>query len=78
MGWSESTIAKLLKNEKYIGKLVWRKTTNKKDPATGKLKKMATDPETWITADHPEMKIVSEKLWQAVSARREELRRKFQ
>ncbi len=44
-GWANSTISRILKNEKYAGHWNWRKTKNIRDPMTGKMKKFDR-PET--------------------------------
>ncbi len=40
-GWNTSTVSRILKNEKYVGKWIWRKWRNVRDPITGKTKKFA-------------------------------------
>jgi transposase IS66 family protein/recombinase len=39
-GWNVSTISRILKDEKYIGRFVWNRTTTAKEPLTGKIKQV--------------------------------------
>jgi len=82
--WTDSTLrghAKrgtgLINNELYIGKLVWNRLRYLKDPSTGKRVSRINPPEAWITTDVPELRIVDDKLWQAVKARQGELAVKY-
>ena len=38
-GWNVSTVSRILKDEKYIGRFIWNRTTTLKDPLTGKRSK---------------------------------------
>ena len=38
-GWNMATVSKILKNERYIGRWVWKKYKGIKDPITGRRKK---------------------------------------
>jgi hypothetical protein len=35
-GWSPATVSRMLDNEKYIGRWVWNKTEQRRDPRTGR------------------------------------------
>ena len=39
-GWCVSTVSRILKNEKYMGRWIWRKFKNVRDPMTGKRKQV--------------------------------------
>lgn len=67
----------LINNQLYIGKLVWNRLRYLKDPSTGKRVSRINPPEDWITTDVPELRIVDDKLWQAVKARQGELAVKY-
>jgi site-specific DNA recombinase len=79
--WGPSTIhgnpdrgTGILNNELYIGKLVWNRLRYIKDPETGKRVSRPNPESVWITQDVPELRIVSEDLWQAVKTRQKSLR----
>jgi site-specific DNA recombinase len=79
-GWGPSTIngnrnrgTGILNNELYIGRLVWNRLRYVKDPATGKRVSKVNEERDWIIQDVPELRIVSEDLWQAVRDRQGKL-----
>ncbi len=72
-GWNLSTISRILKSDRYIGKYTWNKTTSVKDPLSGKIKKVARPKSEWIIQDRPEMKIISDVLWQKTQLRWQEI-----
>ena len=76
-GWSESTISKLLKRQIYIGKLIWGKASNRYDNFKEKALRKVNDPSKWIRADRPDMRIVSDELWNAVQLRFKELEKMY-
>ncbi|RIL12313.1 MAG: hypothetical protein DCC75_00685 [Proteobacteria bacterium] len=67
--WRLSTLSRILKNEKYTGKYTWNRCTSLKDPLSGKRKKVIRAKEEWVVQDKPEMRILSDELWQAAQRR---------
>ena len=59
----------LLRNELYIGRLVWRRRVNAKDPVSGALVRRDAKPETFITTDVPDLRIIDDALWGLVQTR---------
>ena len=59
----------ILNNELYVGRLVWNRLRYSKDPDTGRRQSRANDPAAIVTIDVPELRIVSDVLWEAVRAR---------
>ncbi|WP_233493443.1 recombinase family protein [Ruegeria atlantica] len=79
--WGASTIygnhqrgTGILNNELYIGRLVWNRQRFVKDPDTGKRQARLNPPEDWVIEDVPDLRIMSDDLWNAVKARQEETR----
>ena len=72
-GWNISTVSRILKNEKYIGKYVWNKSTSVKDPLTGKRKKVERQKSEWVVQNKPEMQIIPNELWETVQKRWKEI-----
>lgn len=64
-GWRISTVTRILKNDKYIGKYVWNRFTTVKDPLTGKKKRKERSKEEWLIKERTEMRIISDELWEA-------------
>jgi site-specific DNA recombinase len=60
----------ILANPIYVGRPVFNRQRFVKDPETGKRVARPNPPEAWIRQDVPELRIVSDELWQAVRARR--------
>ena len=59
----------ILRNELYIGRLVWNRLKYVKDPKTGKRLSRLNPPETWIIESVPHLRIVDQDLWERVQAR---------
>lgn len=71
--WSPNTIhgnrrrgTGILNNELYIGRQIWGKQTFSRDPDTGRTNGRLIDPSTWVITDVPHLRIIDDKLWNAV------------
>ena len=77
--WCPSSIRTILANERYIGRVVWSRKHKVRDPKTGRRVFRPLVGELPVQgADAPELRIVSEHLWQAVVARRETVKRIYE
>ncbi|CVI54348.1 hypothetical protein AGR7A_Cc10056 [Agrobacterium deltaense NCPPB 1641] len=56
----------ILNNESYIGRMVWNKRNYRKNPETERRTTRVNDASEWVLIDVPEMRIVSDDLWQRV------------
>jgi site-specific DNA recombinase len=72
--WKEGAVKRVLANEKYRGLLIWGKKTFERRPGTRQYVQRPVLREQWKTAEHPELRIVSEELWARVAARRASVR----
>ncbi len=79
-GWTQSTIngnrrrgIGILNNEIYVGVMVWNRMRMIRDPETGKRISRINPEEEWIRKDVPELRIVSDELWQKVKERQRDL-----
>ena len=77
--WQGGTIAGhsrrrtgILRNETYVGRLVWNRQHFIKDPTTGRRIARLNPESQWIVHEIPELRIVDEELWQKVANRLEE------
>ena len=59
----------ILNNEVYIGRYVWNRSQWVKDPDTGRRQRIDRPQAEWRVVARPELRIVSEELWQAVRER---------
>jgi site-specific DNA recombinase len=78
--WQDTTIrghaergTGILRNELYAGRLVWNRQRFVKDPSTGKRQARRNPPTDWLREDVPDLRVVDEDLWDAVSARLREV-----
>jgi DNA invertase Pin-like site-specific DNA recombinase len=62
----------ILRNELYIGRLVWNRQRFLKDPTTGKRVPKLNPRSEWIIKDVSDLRIVDEELWNAAAVRLEE------
>ncbi len=62
----------ILRNETYVGRLVWNRQHFLKDPASGKRVARLNPESQWVVHEIPELRIVDDNLWQKVAARLEE------
>ena len=74
--WGDTTIrghalrgTGVLRNELYIGRLVWNRLRYTKDPATGRRVSRINPRENWVCRDVPELRIVEDNLWNCVQTR---------
>src|SRR6516162_3245252 len=74
--WGDTTIrghhdrgTGILRNELYVGRLVWNRLRYVKDPVGGKRRSRVNPPGEWIVEEVPELRIVEQPLWDAVQER---------
>ncbi len=79
--WRDTTIrghhtrrTGILRNDLYIGKLVWNKQRYVKDPDTGKRLARPNPEDQWIIERVPDLRIVDDALWNSVEARLQDIR----
>jgi len=64
----------ILNNELYVGRLVWNRQRFVKDPSSGRRRSRPNDSGRVIVEEVPELRIVSDELWNAVKARQSAIR----
>jgi site-specific DNA recombinase len=74
--WGDTTIrghhergTGILRNELYIGRLVWNRLRYVKDPVSRKRRSRLNPPTGWLVEEVPDLRIVDETLWEAVQRR---------
>lgn len=80
--WTVSTVmgnaarlTGILHNPIYRGRLIYARQTFHKDPETGQRRPRVQTAEKWEVAEVPELRIISDDMWQAVEARRRAVKR---
>jgi hypothetical protein len=78
--WQDTTIrgharrgTGILRNELYVGRLVWNRQHFVRDPETGKRISRANPPDQWVIEEVPELRIVSDDVWSKTKARLDEI-----
>jgi site-specific DNA recombinase len=68
-GWGHTTIRAMLRNERYLGRIVWNQS--KWVRVSGRKSRRRVDrPESdWVTHEYPELALVPKELWDAAQAR---------
>lgn len=66
-GWAERGTG-ILRNQLYVGKIVWNKNKMVKDPDTGKRVSRANPPDEWRYHDAPEYRVIDQELFDRVQA----------
>ncbi len=82
--WSHGAIAGsptkgigILNNEKYMGRIVWNRSTWPRDPERdGKQVRRELPSDQWVIHDVLELRIVPQELWEAVKARQRQRSRR--
>jgi site-specific DNA recombinase len=74
--WGDTTVrghhargTGILRNELYIGRLVWNRLRYLKDPVSGKRRSRLNPPSTWVVEEVPGLRIIEQPLWDAVQQR---------
>jgi site-specific DNA recombinase len=74
--WGDTTIrghhargTGILRNELYIGRLLWNRLRYLKDPNTGKRRSRLNPASEWIVEEVPQLRIIAQPLWDAVQQR---------
>ena len=73
-GWNISTVARILKGEKYIGTWDWRKYKNVRDPMTGKKKVVRRSAKDLVPIFREDLIIINKEIWEKAQKRWQELK----
>jgi DNA invertase Pin-like site-specific DNA recombinase len=74
-GWKSSTVREVLYRELYRGRIVWNRT--RKRNSWGQVQQHARPDADLVVVESPDLRIVSDKLWNAVHALLAESRAKY-
>jgi DNA invertase Pin-like site-specific DNA recombinase len=74
-GWTPSTVSRILRNEKYIGRWAWNRTETRRDPRTGRKRRHAKVPSEWHISESEALRIVPQATWDRVVTRWQEIDR---
>jgi site-specific DNA recombinase len=68
-GWMGSSVRVIVHNERYRGVVHWNTSEWRKDPDTGKRKRVMRPPSEWISHVDESLRIVSDELWDRAQRR---------
>jgi site-specific DNA recombinase len=68
-GWMGSSVRVIVHNERYRGVVHWNTSEWRKDPDTGKRKRVMRPPSDWISHVDESLRIVSDELWDRAQRR---------
>ena len=71
VGWSPDGISAILQNQIYLGRYIWNRTTNLRDPKTRRIVTRPNPESEWKTSERPDWRIVSDELWNRAQEQRE-------
>jgi site-specific DNA recombinase len=77
-GWASSGVRVILKNEKYIGRWIYGRRVFNKDPISGRRLSRVRPQAEWQVAEYPELRIISDNLWQTVQERFHKMADRYQ
>ncbi len=69
--WVYTAIREMLRRELYCGRIIWNRRKFKKRPGTNKRVSVPRPESEWVITDEPELRIVSDELWNRVQERRQ-------
>jgi site-specific DNA recombinase len=75
--WCVSSVYEMLRNERYIGVLVWNRTKKQRNPETGRKISRTRSNEDAVRVEVPTMRIVTDEQWQAARQRGANMRKQF-
>lgn len=64
--WCKSAIAEMLRNRRYVGETTWGRSYQERNPETGKMVTRYVDHEQWDRMPKPELRIISDELFERV------------
>jgi site-specific DNA recombinase len=67
--WSQTRVRRILRQERYVGTVVWNRMNRVTNPRTGRVKLYANLPADVLKVSAPELRIVTDELWSRVQAR---------
>jgi Recombinase/Recombinase zinc beta ribbon domain len=67
--WAPSTLSRILKNEKYVGRWTWNRTETRRDPRTGRKRRVSKPNDEWHVVQDEALRIVPQEVWARAQAR---------
>jgi site-specific DNA recombinase len=72
--WTKSALARLLRNERYLGRQIWGQQSVEHEPGSGR-RVMRNNPRSeWRVEERPDLRIIPDDLWERVQKTRAQVR----
>ena len=68
-GWGSGTVRAMLRNERYLGRVVWNQREWFRHPTSGKRRSRIRPESEWVRVEAPDLRIIDDELWAKVQAR---------
>ncbi len=68
-GWSHLTVFAVLRNERYIGRVVWNKRRWERSGSARRRRPLENDRRDWVVTERPDLAIIERDLWDRVQER---------
>ncbi len=75
--WCPTGVRAMLRNERYIGRVIWNRAKYVKRPGTNKRVARLRPQSEWKVAEMPELRIITDDLWNAVRDRQDSARKQY-
>ena len=75
--WRVNAVKRVLTNERYLGRAIYGQRTFDRRPGTRQKVARRVPRDQWLVKERPELRIVSQEVWDRVRARQEDVRRAF-
>jgi site-specific DNA recombinase len=72
--WTKTPVGRMLKNERFLGKQIWGQQSVEHEPGTGRRIMRDNPRDEWRVEDRPDLRIVSDELWERVQQTRAAVR----
>jgi site-specific DNA recombinase len=67
--WNQTRIRRILRQERYVGTVVWNRMKRVRNPRTGRVELHANPPADVLRVSAPKLRIVTDELWGRVQTR---------
>ena len=72
--WNKTPVDWILRNERYRGRQIWGQRGVDRDPSTGRKIQRRRPPSEWRVVERPELRIISDALWERTQATKKAVR----
>jgi site-specific DNA recombinase len=62
--WSKNAVARILRNERFLGRQIWGQKSVEHEPGTGRRIMRENPRSEWRVEDRPDLRIISDELWE--------------